>query len=276
MLKRATAIAKHYVRTLQSVAMYFPGDLLDSLTGRRETYTPPRRLWFVGGGDFGQIGGEFFKYFVELCGLKPNDKVLDVGCGIGRMAIPMLDYLTTGSYDGFDIVPAGIRWSSRVITSRHPNFRFKLANIHNQIYHPTGRYTASEYRFPYDNASFDFVLLTSVVTHLMPPDVEHYMVEIARVLKPKGRTLITWFVLNEESKSLIEQKLGSYDFHYRTTEFWSISRTNPEHAVAYEEERIRSLYSQNGLQIEEPIRYGSWPGRKDYLSAQDIIISHKL
>ena len=268
-------IARHHVWTLLRTVKYFPRDVMDTFSGRRDRFTPPRRLWFVGGGDYGEIGREFFKYFVDLCRLRPHHKVLDVGCGVGRMAVPMLDYLTTGSYEGFDIVPAGIKWSTRVITSKHPSFRFQLADIYNKVYNPTGRYTASEYRFPYDDATFDFIFLTSVVTHLMPRDAAHYMEEIARVLKPQGKALITWFILNEESKRLIEQKRSSLDFYYRTPDFWSISQENPEQAIAFEEQYIRSLYTANGLRIEEPVRYGAWPGRKEHLSGQDVIIANK-
>ena len=41
----------------------------------------------------------------------------------------------------------------------------------------------------------DVAFLTSVFTHMLPEDVEHYLDELARVLKPGGRTLITWFLL---------------------------------------------------------------------------------
>src|SRR5438128_11248357 len=56
---------------------------------------PPQQLIDgVGGGDFNAIGKEFFAYFTDLCGLGRDDYVLDVGCGCGRMAVPLVAYLT--------------------------------------------------------------------------------------------------------------------------------------------------------------------------------------
>ena len=57
----------------------------------------PRGLSFVGCGDFEQIGREYLGHFKELGGLRPDSRVLDIGCGIGRMAIPLMDYLDNGT-----------------------------------------------------------------------------------------------------------------------------------------------------------------------------------
>src|SRR5207253_6977031 len=70
---------------------------------------------------------EFFKIYVDLCGLKPHERILDVGFGIGRKTYLLTDYLSgEGAYDGIDIVPEGIDFCTRAISSRFPNFRFHL------------------------------------------------------------------------------------------------------------------------------------------------------
>jgi hypothetical protein len=45
--------------------------------------------------------------------------------------------------------------------------------------------------------------------------------------------------------------------------------------VAFEENYIRTLYGKYGLRIMEPIHYGSWCGRRNFLSYQDIIVASK-
>ncbi len=57
-----------------------------------------------------------------------------------------------------------------------------------------------------------FVLLTSVFTHMLPQDMDNYLSEVARVLKPDGRCLITYFLLNPESLALIDAEESSFNF----------------------------------------------------------------
>src|SRR5262245_51329776 len=42
-------------------------------------------------------------WLIDNAGLKPTDRFLDVGCGVGRVAIPLADYLQEGTYRGFEI-----------------------------------------------------------------------------------------------------------------------------------------------------------------------------
>lgn len=96
------------------------------LFGVRDVLTPPQSKIFVGDGDCKAVGEEFRQHFIDLCALKPDDAVLEVGCGIGRIAVPLTRYLSAkGSYEGFDPVPAGIAWCQQHITPRYPNFRFR-------------------------------------------------------------------------------------------------------------------------------------------------------
>jgi len=120
------------------------------------------------------------------------------------MAIPLTKYLSEGSYEGIDIIPYHINWCKKNIMSRYPNFRFQMADVFNKLYNPKGKYKPSEYEFPYQDEDFDFVFLTSVFTHMLPKDMENYFSQIARVLRKKGRCLITFFLLNKESLRLIE------------------------------------------------------------------------
>jgi len=57
-------------------------------------------------------------------------------------------------------VPAGHHVSS-------PQFRFQHADLFNTAYNPRGVQQAAQYRFPYEDDSFDFAYLGSVCTHLL-------------------------------------------------------------------------------------------------------------
>ena len=257
-------------------ANYFLIDSFESMVGLRDELTPPRSLIFVGDGDFKKTGEEFLRHFVEIGGLKKNDCVLDVGCGIGRMAIPLTGYLSSeGSYEGFDIVAKGINWCTKRITSKFPNFKFQLADVSNPRYHTKGKQKSSAYRFPYEDQSFDFVFLTSVFTHMLPNDVENYLFQISRVLKPNGKCFVTFFLLNPESLSLIDKKRSRFDFKYSYGDCRIEHEDMPENVVSYTEILVRNLYEKNQLMIIEPIHFGSWCGRENFVSFQDIIVVTK-
>lgn len=249
---------------------------LSDMPARRREMVPPRTMYFVGDGDYKAVGLEFRKLFTEYGGLKPEHRVLDVGCGIGRMAVPLTGYLTDGGeYHGFDIVKRGVEWCQANVTPRYPNFHFLHSDVRNKFYNPSGVYEASSYRFRYGDASFDFVFLTSVFTHMFPADMDNYTREISRVLKPGGTCLVTMFLLNEESKSLIEKASSTQNFVYQLAGCVTTDPTNPEGSLAFEETEVRSLLGRCGLSIREPVHYGSWCGRKEFLSYQDVVIATK-
>jgi SAM-dependent methyltransferase len=95
--------------------IYFPQDLFS----KRNSLVPPKGLIFTGSGDYTKIGEQFFSHFQKYCDFDKDSAVLDIGCGIGRMAVPFTNYLTPkGRYEGFDIVKVGIDWCTKNIHSR--------------------------------------------------------------------------------------------------------------------------------------------------------------
>jgi SAM-dependent methyltransferase len=248
-------------------------DLRDTVSRRRDRLTPPRRLDFVGHSDFAATGDEFMAHFVELGGLQPGERVLDVGCGIGRMARPLAGYLSSdGSYDGFDVNRDGIGWCRRRYR-RHPNFRFQVADIFNARYNPHGAFRADEYRFPYDDASFDFVLATSVFTHLLEADATHYLTECERVLAPGGRLFATFFLLNDTSRALMAAGDSGLTFLDVDERLAILDESLPEEAVAYDDEWVFETLRGNGLELVG-LHPGSWSGREEFISFQDIVVAH--
>jgi glycosyltransferase involved in cell wall biosynthesis/SAM-dependent methyltransferase/predicted O-methyltransferase YrrM len=246
--------------------------------GCADPLVPPNSLHTVGSvglADYVAVGEEFFRYFVDLCQLKPDDRVLDVGSGTGRMARPLTRYLKGGSYEGIEIVAPSVQWCQKTYTPRYPNFRFHFADIYNKTYNSDGKNRASEYRFPFENSSFDFVFLTSVFTHMLPQDMEHYLSEIVRVLKSDKPCLITYFLISSATWKLINEGVSHYSFKYELPGCRVESVDIPEAVVGYDESTVRGLYAKYRLNITEPILYGTWCKKHDGLSWQDIIIATK-
>ncbi len=230
------------------------------------------------------IGKTYRAFLTEIAGLKPTHDFLDVGCGPGRAAMQLTTYLRAETrYEGLDIVPKEIEWCRKNITPRFPNFHFRLADVQNNEYNPMGRHHASTYRFPYDDESFDFVLLISVFTHMMPLDMENYVSNIARVLKRGGKCLLTFFLLNRDSMKHIDDRTSTMPFDHTVNSTGrsrgrcrTIDPDFPEKAVAYSEDYLGELLEATGLKIQQPKWYGTWTKTfSPSIRYQDIVIAQK-
>lgn len=239
-------------------------------------FPTPDELLLVGGGEPIELGSEFVS-ILQRCGLKKSDHILDVGCGLGRIAYALAYYLdSTGRYDGFDIMPSLIQRAQSFITPWFPNFQFQWVNVYNGVYNPTGVIKPSRFKFPYPDNTFDFVVLTSVFTHMLPEDLRHYLSEIKRVLRPGGKCMTTCFLLNNESISLLTQGKSYLPIVHPYGDCFVSSLLNLEGAVGYEEAKFFPWIANNGFTIKK-IYYGGWCGRtKCWLSGQDILLLEKL
>jgi SAM-dependent methyltransferase len=252
----------------------FKEDYLDRWRSRRDALTPPLRLLFDGTRsyrEFQELGDGFRDFLIGL-GLRPEHHVLEVGSGNGKNARALAPYLAAGRYEGFDIVRAGIAWCQKHITPRYPHVRFHHADVYNRTYNPAGQTPASAYRFPYPDGTFDLVVLTSVFTHMLPADLENYVREIARVLKPGGRCLASFFLLTDESRQGMPGERGRvFPFAHASGICRVADRDWPEDAIAYEDVFIRSLFARHGLPFVEQIVQGEWwhgePNGQDIIRA---------
>lgn len=260
--------------------LYFlPSDVVDRMDTAPAGPVPPRSAIFTGSvDDFERSGEALVRRLIDLAGLTPGCRVLDVGSGMGRLAVALLPYLDeTGGYEGLDIVPAGIRWCEANIAPRRPGFRFTLADIRNAEYNPRGQVEASAYRFPYDDRSFDLVVLASVFTHLLPADTERYVAEIARVLRPGGRCYASFSLIDERSLKAMEDGRSTLRFRHRRGDHWILDPKVPELAVAYEATYVRDLYARSGLTDGYLVHHGSWVDRPTGDAhpsfSQDIVVA---
>ncbi|HEY7428242.1 MAG TPA: class I SAM-dependent methyltransferase [Gemmataceae bacterium] len=168
-------------RTLRRFASRAAGGLR-RLTGRRaevdyrrwySTWDLQRDYWTIVGPatkeEYEQLGAVKLQLLLNL-GLKPDDKVLDVGCGTGLLTAALHDYLSDrGLYCGTDISPDAIAFC-RSRFWRH-NFSFRVSAMTT---------------LPPLVERFHFIVFYSVFTHTYPRETALLLHEANRLLADDG------------------------------------------------------------------------------------------
>lgn len=249
--------------------LYFlPIDIWIALSGKRRQLVPPKGLSFVGSGDFVKIGNKFFNHINTTCKIRTDSKILDIGCGIGRIAKPYTTYLTKdGEYRGFDILNCGINWCNNKY-EKYPNFNFDYFPMKNDLYNLSTKEQASSFVFPYSVGTYDLALLVSVFTHMQKEEVENYFSEIGKVLKPEGYCYATFF-LTEKSKT-------SEMFPFAFDDYCLHNLKVKDANVAYNKDYIYKIAKQNSLEVaQEHIGWWHSDKKNQEVDYQDIIIFKK-
>lgn len=115
---------------------------------------------------------------IQKADIRPGQRVLDLGCGTGTLAIMVKQAQPETEVFGLDADPDMLKVA-----------RTKSASLHAPVQFDTG-FTNS---LPYPDASFDRVLSSIMIHHLKTPDKETTAREVYRVLKPGGELHIIDF-----------------------------------------------------------------------------------
>jgi ubiquinone/menaquinone biosynthesis C-methylase UbiE len=234
---------------------------------------PDELVQYVGGGDYLEIGRSLFQQVVEA-GLAPDQTILDVGCGAGRVATPLTTYLNNrGRYIGFDVHEASIAWCTENISSHFRNFEFTAHDIRHPYYNCNGAISPLDFRFPCDDSGVDFISAWSVYTHLQLPEIRRYSAEMHRVLRPKGTVLVTAFLLTPEREES-EQKSDFYNSMRLVQSGIKAAKPKlPEIAIAFEKYLFLAEITRCGFQLQS-LELGTWCGTpyNTFLGYQDRVI----
>jgi ubiquinone/menaquinone biosynthesis C-methylase UbiE len=113
----------------------------------------------------------------------------------------------------------------------------------------------------------------SLFPYLLAEEFEHYAAEIARVLKPGGRLLATFFLLDEDAREVTHSLADPHCFRYAAG---PITSTGPNRGGlgAYDEKYVQEVLHKNGIEVGPPI-FGSWRAQSDGRFWEDALVGIK-
>lgn len=181
-----------------------------------------------------------------------DSSIVDIGCGSGKTAVTLRDFdymgaRFTGKYYGYDVDAEMVRWCRENFPG--DRFTFDHVDAHSSVYNPRDGATAPVRLDACADHSIDLVLSHSLFSHLLEPDIRLYVRESARVLRPGGVMMMTFFCLDDlRDLGLLGER---WTFAHRRGPSHIENPKFPEAAVAYEKEWMLSTCREAGFRRAE-------------------------
>lgn len=170
----------------------------------------------------------------------PQSRILDFGCGVGRLPIGIIaEGLEGETYWGLDVDERSIHWCKQHIQQEHPNFRFLHTNVRNERYNPQGEELGATFRLPFEDHSFDIIYSYSVFSHMLIDNLRIYLGEFRRVLAFRGCVFLTAFVENDVPD--VEENPAGYKMAWNSV----------LHCVRYNATFLSQVFAETGFAISD-------------------------
>jgi SAM-dependent methyltransferase len=167
------------------------------------------------------------------------ESIFDFGCGCGRIARQLIQQRERPRYYmGIDIHRGMIDWCRKNLTAHAPEFAFLHQDVFNPGLNP-GEGKPLTSAFPVDSQKFSLSVAWSVFTHLLEPQVDFYLSEVARILRADGLFLSTWFLFDKKYFPMMQE--------FQNALF--INTIDPTNATIFDYNWLRSAAREKGLKI---------------------------
>jgi SAM-dependent methyltransferase len=219
---------------------------------------------------FEVIGKQLVSLLINHARLSNNTRILDLGCGTGRLAKQLPDHK---HYIGLDINEYFLSYCIK----QYPHHRFILSEVQHDEFNPSGAIQVGDYSLPIDNCSIDLVACFGLFNHFYMEWFAHYINLLSHVLKAGGIILCTCLLLNDHSILQIEKGKTNrpFTFQHDLGDSKIEYSDRPLLNTAIPEILVRRCFMENKLLIKEPILYGTWCNHPNASFGHDIIIARK-
>ena len=166
-------------------------------TDRRAAIDPHEAV----GGFWDELGGLQFEFLLKQ-GLKPQNTLLDIGCGSLRAGRLIIRHLEPGHYTGLDMSEGILAAARRLVESEGLSEKAPL------LLRSDGALD-----FSFVSRRFDYLLAQSVFTHLPPASIEQCLANLHKAMHEGSVFFFTFFEapeLGNPADTIFEQPLSFY------------------------------------------------------------------
>lgn len=182
-----------------------------------------------------QIGQLQFDYLVRH-GLKPDMRLLDIGCGNLRAGRLLIDHLEAGNYYGIDISPDILLAAQQTVVDYGLQARLPHLAL------------VRDMRLDFlPDAAFDVVHAHSVFSHSPIEVIDECLAHVGRIMVPGG-----FFDFTFDKTDGVEHQVLREDFYYRTQTLTDLARRHGL-AATFMEDWEDLPHDQSKIRVTRPI-----------------------
>jgi SAM-dependent methyltransferase len=149
--------------------------------------------------------------------LKVNGEteILEIGCSSGRSLIGLIQKGGKARrYVGFDSLMSNVDWCRKYISRKHQWCEFRYIDLRHQLFNKTGTVTVDQnFRMDVPDGSFDLIYVSSVLPNWDDHDLQIFVRDYYRILRPGGKVFVTNFI--EEGVPKITENPDGYGLVYK-------------------------------------------------------------
>jgi SAM-dependent methyltransferase len=187
------------------------------------------------------LSGRLQLDLLKQSGCTEASKVLEIGCGCLNAGLPIMKFLEPGNYLGVEpnkwLIDAILKDKevAEVVASKKPRF------VYDESFDASSA-----------NMLFDFVISHSVLSHASRPQLELFLRNLQRVLKPQGKILASLVMSNRKGTPLLRDS-NDPTWVYHNPRKRAVLRIlgfkAPRSVTHFSFETVKALAAANGFTV---------------------------